>query len=192
MDWIPITNLSGLCFEIAGAILVARVLLSKTEHEFVRESMQYWGYNPVQRHGLIQQKWETYTGVVLLVLGFALQAASLISRLLWLIAAAVVLPGVLVLLALKVASYLAWPQQEVCKLHGWIERARKLKQSTAVNVERSIAELANEVPFDIPPGLHGTEICEFIERECNSRLQELIAVPRARRMHEALLRYESN
>ena len=69
-------NVTGLMFDIAGAIYLGRAVVLNSKEKIAQQVATAWNYNRNLIPAVVEQRIDGIFGLALLVIGFGLQAAS--------------------------------------------------------------------------------------------------------------------
>ena len=73
MNWL---NTLGLCFDIVGAVILARAVIWELKKKIALKVATTWDYNVSQVSGFVSQRVDAAAGLIILVAGFVLQGWS--------------------------------------------------------------------------------------------------------------------
>jgi len=69
-------NVAGLCYDIAGAVLLGRAVIFNKKEKIAQQVGSYWDYNKPLIPSVVEGRIDAVVGLGLMVAGFVLQAAS--------------------------------------------------------------------------------------------------------------------
>jgi hypothetical protein len=69
-------NLVGLCYDIAGAVMLGRAVVLSSREKIAMQVGTAWGYNKHLIPVIVEQWFDGILGLSLLVVGFLIQGAS--------------------------------------------------------------------------------------------------------------------